>query len=164
MGTGKSAVSRELAHMTGYRAVDVDHEIEKSAGRSIADIFGTEGEPAFRDMEHKALVGIASGSGQVISTGGGAVMRDDNLSVMCSGGRNIIVSLTASPETVYERTKGNSERPLLNVPDPMGRIRELMELRMPRYMMADVIVSTDGKSPQDVALEILEAIGWKRSA
>jgi shikimate kinase len=161
MGTGKSVVARALGRLTGYKVLDLDHEVESGAGMVISEIFASRGEAAFRDMETAALKRIASGRGQVISTGGGVVLRKENMGLLREGG-GVIVNLTAPPETVFERTKATGHRPLLDVEDPLGRIRELMEERKPYYEDADEVVDTEGKSPMETAGEILERIGWKR--
>lgn len=161
MGTGKSAVARALGRLTGYRVVDLDEEVESEAGMSISEIFSSKGEPAFRDMETAALKRIAAGHCQVISTGGGVVLRKENMEALRDGG-GVIVNLTALPQTVYARTKETGNRPLLEVEDPLGRIRELMEERRPYYEDADEVIDTEDKSPMEIAGEVLERIGWKR--
>jgi len=160
MGTGKSAVGRELQRMTGLRLVDVDAEVERAEGMSISNIFETRGEAAFRDLEAREIRRISEGRDQIISTGGGAVLRDDNMEVFSRSG--VVVCLTASAETVLERTRHNTHRPLLQVDDPMEQIRNLMNERLPYYEKADAKVSTDGKSPYEIAQEVLEAVAWKR--
>ncbi len=160
MGTGKSAVAAELSRLTGMKLIDIDHEIESAEGMSIADIFEQKGEPRFRDIESEAIRRIAGAArGAVISTGGGAVMRDENLDVLRQG-EGVIVCLMASPETVYRRTCKSTHRPLLQSPDPRAKIEGLLELRMPRYELADEIVHTDNLTPREVADEILRRIKW----
>lgn len=160
MGSGKSAVGSELARMTGYRLVDVDHRVERSEGMSISDIFKDRGEPAFRDAEAREVAGLGAGRNQIISTGGGVVLREDNMSTLKEGG--IVVCLTSTPETAYERTRRSTHRPLLKTEDPLARIRRMMREREPYYLKyADVMVDTEGKSPYEIASEILEAVGWK---
>lgn len=160
MGTGKSAVGRELQRMTGLRLVDVDAEVEQAEGMSISKIFEVRGEAAFRDLEAREIMRISEGRDQIISTGGGAVLREDNMEAFSGSG--VVVCLTASAETVYERTRHNTRRPLLEVDDPMEQIKNLMNERQPYYEKADAMVSTDGKSPYEIAQEVLEAVGWKR--
>jgi shikimate kinase len=160
MGAGKTSVSAELSRLTGFSRVEVDEEIERSAGKSIPEIFSEMGEPAFRDMETQEIRRAARRNGAVISTGGGAVMRDENMEALREGGA--VVYLRAEPRTILERTSGNSDRPLLQVEDPLGRINELLALRKPYYERADVIVDTDGKNPREIAEEILDRLRWKR--
>ncbi|MHC4359152.1 MAG: shikimate kinase [Planctomycetota bacterium] len=161
MGTGKTAVSAELARLTGFKGVDVDAEIEKSAGMSIPDIFEKFGESRFRDMETEEIKKVSKGKNLVISLGGGAVMREENMHALRESG--VIVCLTAAPETILQRTgnDSNSNRPLLQVEDPLKKINELLALRKPYYERADVLVKTDSKSPLEVAEEILDIIKIK---
>lgn len=156
MGTGKTEVSRELARLTGYAQVDVDSEIEKSAGMTIAEIFKRFGEPHFRDMETREIKTVSQGRSLIISTGGGAVMKDENMEALRAGG--FIVCLSASPETILKRTSNDSTRPLLQVEDPLNKIKELLSLRQPYYERADVMIDTEGKTPLQVAEEIIENI------
>jgi len=153
MGTGKSEVGRILAHRLGHVLIDVDEEIEKEQKMKISDIFREFGEPAFRDIESAMIKILAERESAVISTGGGAVLRRENMDVLRNKG--VIVCLTASVETIYDRTKRSKDRPLLKVDDPLGRIKELLALRQPHYEKADIIVDTEGKSPMTVADEII---------
>lgn len=159
MGTGKSAVAQELARLTGMKLIDVDTEIERAEGMRIAQIFEDKGEPAFREIESSAIRDIAQTQGAVISTGGGAVMRKENIEALRAGGK--IVCLMATPETIYRRTCTSTHRPLLNAPDPMEKIKELLEIRRPYYERADVVIHTDDNSPLEVAQEILRRLAWK---
>jgi shikimate kinase len=155
MGTGKSAVSRALANLCSYTPVDVDIEIEKKAGLSISAIFESRGEPAFREMEAEAIRAISKNTGQVISTGGGAVLRKDNMDVLRSGGA-LIVNLMAQPETVYERIKQTGHRPLLQGDNPLAKIKELMAARQEYYKNADIVIVTDKMTVDQIAKSILE--------
>ena len=159
MGTGKTAVSTELARLTGYNNVDVDEEIEKTAGMSIPDIFEKFGEKHFRDLETEEIKKVCKGRNLIISLGGGAVMRDENMQALREGG--IIVCLVAEPETILQRTGNDTNRPLLQVEDPLKKINELLTLRKPYYERADEMVQTDSKSPLEVAEEILEIVKIK---
>ena len=160
MGAGKSAVGQELSRMTGYSLLDVDRRIEKAEGKSISEIFASSGEPAFREMEAREVEALSAGRNQVISTGGGVVLREENMKALMKHG--VIVFLNTTAETAYERTRRSTHRPLLSGPDPLGRIQGMMKDREPYYLKhADVVVDTDGKSPYEIAGEILEAVGWK---
>ncbi len=167
MGTGKSVVARALGRLTGYKVVDVDAEVERTAGRSINEIFSLDGEDAFRDMEAVAIKRISQGRGQVISTGGGAVLRAANMDALRTGG-GVVVNLKASAEAVFERichtrhTGHTGRRPLLQSENPLLRIQELMAKREEFYQRADIVVDTEGLSVMQVADEILESIRWKR--
>ncbi len=161
MGTGKSVVARTLGRLMGYKVVDVDTEVERESGMSIQEIFFSKGELAFRDMETSAIERISRGRGQVISTGGGAVLRAGNMEALRSGG-GVVVNLRATAEAVYERTRRKGNRPLLQVDDPLARIRELMGEREEFYGNADIVIETDEMSVMQIADEILESIEWKR--
>ncbi len=160
MGAGKTSVSAELARLTGFARVEVDEEIERAAGMTITEIFEKFGEPRFREMETAEIKKAASGKGAIISTGGGAVMREENTDAMRANG--VIVYLRAGPATVLERTSRNSDRPLLKVEDPLEKINELLAMRRPYYERADIIVDTDLATPREVAKEILEKLQWER--
>lgn len=156
MGTGKTEVGAALSRLLGWRLVDVDEEIEAAGGMAIKEIFKRHGEPAFRDMETKAIKDVSERKNLVISTGGGAVLRQENMDALRKHG--VIVCLTADPETILERTGKNSERPLLQVEDPIKKIKELLDFRMPYYEKADFMVRTEGKPPIQIAEEILEKL------
>lgn len=153
MGTGKSSVGRLLASDLGFSFKDTDALIEKRAGKSISRIFATEGEAAFREMERQLVAELASCDRCVISTGGGLVVDPANMSSLKS--HALIVCLCATPETIYERTRRASHRPLLKQPDPLGRIRTLLEARNPFYRQADVLITSDGRSAREVADHVL---------
>jgi len=161
MGTGKSEVSRELSRILGWKAIDIDTEIEKSQKMTIAEIFKRFGEPRFRDIETEIIKMFSTNKNFIISTGGGAVLRQENMNALRENG--VIVCLTAKPETILQRTSKNNDRPLLQVEDPMKKISELLEFRKPYYEKADIMINTEGKSPLEVAEEIIEKVKeWKR--
>ncbi len=160
MGTGKTGVGRELSRLTGFALVDADDEIVKSEGMPITEIFGQKGETYFRDVETRMIRLLSKKKNAIISTGGGAVLRKENMDALREGG--IIVCLAASPETILKRTGNDDTRPLLRVEDPIKKIRELLEYRMPFYRQADIIVDTEDKTPLEIAAKILEkAKAWK---
>lgn len=155
MGTGKSCVARELSNLLGRGVIDLDAEIEKKAGMSISAIFAEFGEPKFRELETNAAKDAARKKGVIISTGGGAVLRDENVEAFRASG--VVFCLWAAPETILKRTSSNRERPLLQVPDPLGRISELLNAREPFYKgSCDFLIDTEGKTPKEVAREISE--------
>lgn len=142
MGTGKTTISKALSKITGFQEIDVDEYIEKKSERSISDIFEKEGEAYFRNLETEALQEISQESGKIISCGGGAVLRDENVEILKGGG--VIILLTATPETIFDRVKDHTHRPILNNDMSLGHVKELMEKREPRYQsVADVIISVD---------------------
>ena len=153
MGVGKSHVGRCLSGKLGVRYVDADAEIEKQQGMPISAIFEKQGEEAFRDMETSFLRKMAGAGNAVVSCGGGMVLRPENRALMKESGKT--VHLLATPETVYERVKHSTARPLLNGRMNPEAIRALMEERRERYEnAADIRVVTDGKKPDEIAEEI----------
>lgn len=154
MGTGKTTVGKIIAKKLGFSFVDVDELIEKTTGLKISEIFERFGEPRFRDIETEIIKSTSKNYAQVIATGGGAVLRDENLKALKSKG--VIFCLTASEDVIFERVKNNNERPLLKTENPKERIKELLAQRMPRYMMADFIIDTDGLTHEEVAEKIIK--------
>jgi len=152
MGTGKTSVGREIARRLGIRLVELDEEIEKSEGISIKEIFSRYGEAYFRDRETDIVKKFAMEDNVVISTGGGVVLRDENMTALRQKG--VIICLNAEPRTILHRTGGSDERPLLNVDDPVKKITDLLEYRRPYYEKADITIDTDSLSPSEIAEEI----------
>ena len=151
MGTGKSAVGRALAEKLGREFVEMDSLIEKMAGKSIPAIFEQDGEIAFREMEIEATKKVARGNNQVIACGGGMVLNKINVDRLRETSR--MVYLKASPQIIMERTSTDAnERPLLNVPDPVKRVRELLDFRKPFYeRSADITIDTSRLSIDKIA-------------
>ncbi len=158
MGCGKSTNAAYLAEMTGARQVEMDQMIVENEGMAIADIFKEKGEAYFRELETELIKSFAGVKPAVISCGGGAVLKEENVRLMKECGK--IVLLTAEPETIYERVKDSTERPVLNGNMNVGYIEELMEKRRPKYEeAADVTVATDGKTSEEICEEILAICG-----
>jgi shikimate kinase len=156
MGTGKTEVGKELSRLLDMKLIDVDTEIEKSRKLTINDIFKKFGEPRFREIETEMIKNLSEKKNIIISTGGGAVLKQENTDVLRKNG--VIVCLTASPETILRRTSRNSDRPLLQVEDPLKKIKELLNFRTPFYEKADIMIDTEGKTPLQIAEEIIERI------
>lgn len=156
MGTGKTAVGRELAKSLKFEFVDLDDLIVRKEKRTIAELFSQNGEPYFRKVEKETLKKISSQENLVVSCGGGIVIDPENIALMKQGGR--LIALTARPEVIFERTKKGAHRPLLNVIDPLGRITELLSARKPYYEKADLSIDTSDLSIRQVAESILELI------
>jgi shikimate kinase len=154
MGTGKTEVGRMLAKKLGYSFLDADAEIEKTTGMTIAAIFSGRGEPAFRDIESAVILSLSGYDSAVISTGGGAVLRKENMDNLHRKG--VIVCLEASAATIFSRTEDNDDRPLLMAEDRLARIKEMLAARRPYYEKADIMVDTEGKVPMEIADEIME--------
>lgn len=155
MGTGKSTVSRRLRNLMKVNEVDMDASIVRENGMSINEMFDQFGEEYFREKETGMLHRLSQRRPAVISCGGGVVLRQKNVDIMKRNG--IIVLLTASPQTIYERVKGGRERPILNGHMDVEYIASLMEKRREAYENAcDAAVSTDGKSPDEIAKEIMQ--------
>ena len=154
MGTGKTAVGRELARRLGMRLIELDTEIEKAEGMTINEIFSRHGEPYFRDRETEMVKRFAKQDNLVISTGGGVVLREENMKALREKG--VIVCLTASPETILRRISTSDERPLLKVDDPLKKIKDLLEYRRPYYEKADIVIETDSLSPSEIADKIIQ--------
>lgn len=159
MGAGKTTVGGIVAHLLQYEFLDTDRIIEARENRRITDLFATEGEGYFREKEQALCRELESASGKVISTGGGLVIDPANLESLRR--HALVVCLWASPETIYARLKHQTHRPLLQTPNPLTTIRELMELRGAAYQKADVLVGVDFRSPADTARHI--ANGFRRA-
>ena len=157
MGAGKSTVGRILSRRLSKRFVDTDHEIEKRNGVTIPVIFEIEGEEGFRRREQEVLADLAQEQGLVLSTGGGIVLKPENRETLRNHG--FVVYLNARPELLAERTKHDRTRPLLNVEDPLTRLRELHTVRDPLYReVAHAVVETGRGAPQQVVQAILGEI------
>ncbi len=149
MGTGKTVVGRLLAERWDLEWVETDAVIEQQEGTSIAQIFATHGEQYFRDRETAALREVLRQEGLVLSTGGGMLLRAENVELLQAAGP--IVCLRASPETIVERTSATAERPLLDKPDPLAEIKRLLAAREEAYQQADYHLDTDNLTPEDAA-------------
>jgi len=156
MGCGKSAVGREMAKMTGKRLIEMDDAIAEEEGMTIPEIFEKKGEPYFRDLETEFLRTIADAGDCIVSCGGGAAMREENVRLMKQSG--IVVLLTADPETVYDRIHLGTGRPVLRGRMDVESICSLMERRRPFYeAAADRTVATDGRTVREVAERVISA-------
>lgn len=130
-GSGKSTVGRHLARRLAIPFFDSDHVIEQRLGCSIREFFEREGEERFRDIEQDVLDGLTQGPPCVLSTGGGSVLRAINREHLRERGR--VVYLRSSPEEVFRRVRHDRNRPLLQVADPLQRLRDLYKVRDPLY-------------------------------
>ena len=153
MGTGKSSVGQIVAQQLHFAFLDTDHAIEVRAGKTISDIFAQDGESAFRDMEKHLVAELATRKKTVISTGGGLPVNPENLASLKS--HSLVVCLWASAEKIWERVRSQSHRPLLNEPDPLAKIKKLLEQREPFYRQADVLLNTEMRAVKDVAQQVI---------
>lgn len=160
-GTGKSHVARLLAHQLKWPLVDADIYVEKQAGKSIAQIFAEAGESGFRDLETKALIELTQQSGQILSLGGGVILREENRKQIAD--RCYTVWLTASPEEIARRLSGDAStqarRPSLTGKSTLEEIEEVLTTRIPLYQQcADLTIDTQSKSPPEVTRAILDQL------
>jgi shikimate kinase len=157
MGSGKSVTGEALASDLGWAFVDLDTEIEKKENRSIADIFARDGEAYFRGVETAVLKELSGRKKHVFATGGGIILREENVRQMRETGR--IILLQASAKTLWRRLQYATNRPLLNKPDPYGTLVQILADRESLYEKACYFsVMTDGKLAEDVAREIREIL------
>ena len=160
MGTGKTAVGKELAKKKKWQFVDLDELIELKEKRTIADIFAKDGEPYFRRIEKRTLKEVAKEKKFVVACGGGIVIDKDNIRIMKDTG--MIICLTASLEVILKRTSGYVHRPLLNVGDRKKQIDLLLKLRAPFYALADKTIDTSKVSVEKVVDKILKLTTKRR--
>ncbi|WP_410173963.1 shikimate kinase [Microbulbifer thermotolerans] len=157
MGAGKSTIGKLLALQLGLPFADTDKVLEDRTGADIPWIFDVEGEAGFRRRESEVLEDLCRGPVQVIATGGGIVLAEQNRRQLKKLG--LVVYLQASADQLLERTAKNSNRPLLRVADPRARIIELLEQRDPLYReVADLICDTDDCTPKQAALMVAERL------
>ena len=157
MGTGKSSVAKFLSEKYGWDVLEMDEMIVRQEGMSITDIFETHGEKHFRDIESNLIKEICLQENKVVSCGGGVVLRSQNVDVMKKNG--IIVLLSASPETILERVRDDTNRPLLQGNKTVESLREMMEKRREKYEnAADIMVQTDGKEIAEICHELIGKI------
>ncbi|MBS0513525.1 MAG: shikimate kinase [Proteobacteria bacterium] len=157
MGAGKTTVGKELARRRGVRFADVDHEIIARTGVSIPTIFEIEGEVGFRKRESQALDELTRESEIVIATGGGSVLDPANRALMSQ--RGVVVYLNVPPQILWERTRNDRNRPLLQVEDPRARIEELHRARDPLYReVADIVIDGGRGNPGTMVRQIEKAV------
>ncbi|MBF0594541.1 MAG: shikimate kinase [Candidatus Omnitrophica bacterium] len=152
MACGKTFTSRELAVRLKRERVSTDELIVQREKRSIADIFAQSGEPYFRQLERQVVADLASRQNLIIDCGGGVARDEVNFNALKKTG--ISFYLYASPEAIFRRTRGTTDRPLLNVSDPLATIKQLLAERDPFYRKADFLIDSNedniGKVVDDV--------------
>jgi shikimate kinase len=160
MGTGKTSVGRGAAQRLGFAYLDSDHEIERSQGKTVAELFATEGEPAFRRLEREFIATGHPAERAVVSCGGGLVVQPGMAEQL--GSRGVVVCLHASIETILARTGRQTHRPLLAGGDPEERLRTLYAEREPVYRNAGTVVLTDGRPLKEIVAHVVRV--WGREA
>lgn len=155
MGCGKSTIGRRLAGLTGHRFLDTDDAIVDAHHLSIPDIFSQLGEERFRDLEEKVIEDLVGVAGIVLSSGGGAILRESNRDALKKIG--IVIWLDADPEILFERATRTSKRPLLNTEDPRKTFDSLLATRRQIYeSLADVHFDSTHTEQDEVARKVLE--------
>lgn len=166
-GTGKSTVGRLLADRLGWNLVDLDSEIERQAGVSIPEYFENEGESAFRAHEGRVFRDALQHHSAVISTGGGAVCNDEIWSILRADPHSLVIRFDASPPELVRRLEMHrstaaegetTRRPMLDAPDQLGRISNLLAEREPFYRRADVTVPVENRAPERIADDTAELV------
>lgn len=157
MASGKTSVGERLARLLGWRFTDFDAEIEARAGASIPEIFARQGEEAFRELEARVGRRLLQEEDVVLATGGGWAATEGRLTDLPEG--TLSVWLRVGPEEAVRRAgSGEGERPLLDVADPVGRARELLEQREPLYGRAMVTLDAEEASPGELARAIARMV------
>ncbi len=152
-GSGKSTLGNILSSLSGYALVDTDAIIVKLQNRSINNIFETNGEEFFRTLETQVSKEISAFDKQIISTGGGIVLKEKNLEYLKQNG--VVFYLKTSVNTLLKRLEGDNTRPLLKTDDVKKKLENMLEIRGKLYEKADVTIETDKLTPEETAKEIL---------
>ncbi|MBH53251.1 MAG: shikimate kinase [Opitutaceae bacterium] len=153
MGTGKSTIGRSLAQQLEYQFLDSDDWIENKTGLSIPQIFEEQGEPVFRSLEKEFIESGHADHSCIVSCGGGLIFQQGMKEALQS--RGLVISLFASAKTIYERTRSDTNRPLLNVEYPLVEIQRLLEERLSGYRDAGMGILTDGRTVPDIVFHII---------
>ncbi|MDQ5939226.1 MAG: shikimate kinase [Pseudomonadota bacterium] len=155
MGAGKTTIGRQLARTLKIPFYDSDKAIEERTGVDIPTIFEFEGEEGFRNREQKMLQQLTEIKGIVMATGGGAVLREENRKLLSENG--FVIYLHCDVDKLLERTRRDSQRPLLNTQDPKERLETLFDQRKPLYTsIADFTIDTGILQSKDVVTQILD--------
>lgn len=155
MGSGKTSVGLELAKILECDFFDLDEIIEKKYGK-ITQIFKNKGENYFREIEASELKNFKNNRAFVLSTGGGAVLKEENLEILRSLGE--VFYLSANAQTIYDRVKEQTQRPLLNTKDPKKTIEDILSSRLEKYEKSGEKIVTDNKNIEQIAREIYEKV------
>lgn len=153
MGAGKSRVGKLVARRLHFDFFDTDEFIEAQVGKSITRIFAEDGEPAFREHERQVVEHLTGLKNTVISTGGGLPVNEKNMASLKT--HALVVYLWAPPQKIWQRVRHQKHRPLLQCPEPLAKIEQLLTAREPFYRQADVLVNTEKRPVADVAQHII---------
>jgi shikimate kinase len=157
MASGKTTVGKILAKRLGYYFIDMDEEIERVEGRSIKNVFETNGEPYFRELEKKVTIKLSQLCRHVIACGGGTMLNQENVEALRES--SILILLSTNPKEILRRIENDSTRPLLNVQNRMNRIEAILGERILTYIrLADIEVDTTDLSPDEVSSRIFEQL------
>jgi shikimate kinase len=156
MAAGKSAVGRKLALRLARPFVDLDRAIEAAEGMTVRAIFEHKGEAFFRDLEKRKLSEVLGRSGQVVATGGGAIVDEDNLRLLKE--KSLLICLSATPQTLAQRAGSGRRRPLLKGEDRQGKIESILSQREKIYAQAHLVIDTSALSIDEVVEKILEQL------
>ena len=157
MGSGKTTMGRALARHLGKSFVDSDEEIKQRTGVSIPHIFDVEGEPGFRVRECDVIADLVKRDNVVLATGGGAVLMEQNRLQLQQNG--IVIYLRANVHDLWQRTRHDRNRPLLQTKDPYGKLTELHQQRDPLYQqVADVVIQTGKQGAHGLMLHLVSEI------
>lgn len=161
-GAGKTTVGRHLARRLQRNFVDSDHEIRSRTGVKIPVIFELEGEAGFRDRESAVIAELGAQSNLVVATGGGLILRPENREILGQGGT--VIYIHVSPRILYQRTRHDANRPLLQVADPQKKLEEMFLQRDPLYReVADIVIHSGGGNVNDLVKRLEQDI-LRRSA
>jgi shikimate kinase len=153
MGTGKTTVGRIIANRLNWRFMDTDGLIEQKTGRTVSEIFAQQGEETFRKLESEMVGRLRHLRSMVIATGGGVVLKPDNRDSLQRSG--LVVCLDAPAKDIVARLADHTDRPLLKSADPTARVGELLEVRASAYGAIKHHVNTEGRTPEQIAQEVL---------
>ncbi|MEW6171110.1 MAG: shikimate kinase [Candidatus Omnitrophota bacterium] len=156
MGTGKTATAKLIAKTLNRKFLDLDDLITTKEKKSITKIFEEKGEVYFRKVEKEIVKEISAQKDLIVACGGGVVIDKDNLDNLKKSG--VVICLTSTPEIILERTKKFNHRPLLNVDNPIEKIKELLIKREPFYNQAHYILDTTKLTPAQTKDEVLKLI------
>jgi len=153
MGSGKTTVGKKVAKELGMEFVDTDKDVENITGMTVSEIFAKYGEVRFRSEEQAAVRRLVQADHRVIATGGGVVLNQENMELLRASG--VVITLTATPEVIFERVSKKKTRPLLATGDLLATIKKLLQEREEYYAASDGIVDTSAKNLQQVRDEVI---------